>query len=90
VINIGDILERMTGGLYQSNLHRVKNIHGKSRFGIPYFYDPGWDSEVKKFDLKVNEEEKLIQEKALRTQRWDSGDLHAVAGNYGKYLINRY
>lgn len=43
VINIGDILEKMTRGLYKSTPHRAKNTQGKSRYSIPYFYDPGWD-----------------------------------------------
>lgn len=47
VINIGDILEKMTRGLYKSTPHRAKNTQGKSRYAIPYFYDPGWDQEIR-------------------------------------------
>ena len=43
VINIGDTLERMTRGLYKSTVHRAKNNLGKSRYSVPYFYDPDWD-----------------------------------------------
>ncbi len=57
VINIGDILEKMTRGLYKSTPHRAKNTAGKSRFAVPYFYDPGWDSEIKELDIKLHEEE---------------------------------
>lgn len=44
VVNIGDMTEKITRGLYKSSPHRVKNTLGKSRYSIPYFYDPGWDT----------------------------------------------
>lgn len=44
VINIGDILEKMTRGLYKSTPHRAKNIQNKSRYSVPYFYDPDWNA----------------------------------------------
>lgn len=54
VINIGDILEKMTRGLYKSNPHRVRNTSNKTRFSFPYFYDPGWKAEIKEIDIKVD------------------------------------
>lgn len=36
VINIGDMLEAWTNGVYKATLHRVVN-HGRERFSIPYF-----------------------------------------------------
>ena len=54
VINIGDTLERMTRGLYKSTVHRAKNNLGKSRYSVPYFYDPDWDREIKELDIKVS------------------------------------
>lgn len=62
VINIGDILERITGGLYKSTPHRARNTQGQSRYSIPYFFDPDWDSEIKVLDIKVSEEEKELME----------------------------
>lgn len=55
VINIGDILERITGGLYKSTPHRARNTQGKSRYSVPYFFDPDWDSEIKLLEIKVSE-----------------------------------
>ena len=56
VINIGDILQKMTRGLYKSTPHRARNTQNISRYSIPYFYDPGWDAEIKQLELKVSEE----------------------------------
>ena len=50
----------MTRGLYKSTPHRAKNNLGKSRFSVPYFYDPGWKAEIKELDIKVYEDEMKV------------------------------
>ncbi len=51
VCNIGDMLDRMTHGLYRSTPHRVQNVSGRSRFSFPFFFDPGFDVHIEPIDL---------------------------------------
>ena len=40
VVNIGDLLERWTGGRLPSTRHRVRNATGVGRYSIAIFHDP--------------------------------------------------
>ena len=40
VVNVGDMLHRLSNGRLLSTPHRVINTTGKPRFSVPFFYDP--------------------------------------------------
>jgi isopenicillin N synthase-like dioxygenase len=84
VCNIGDMLERMTGGRYRSTPHRVRNTGSSNRLSFPFFFDPGWDADVR-----------MVPEVAggARTDdaqaRWDRANVHELTGTYGEYLLSK-
>lgn len=47
VVNLGDLMQRWTNGIYRSNMHRVKNNSStRDRYSIPFFYSPRPDSRI--------------------------------------------
>lgn len=82
VCNIGDMLDRMTGGLYRSTPHRVRNTAGRDRLSFPFFFDPGFDAEVHPLPLAHS----LADDAA---ERWDGASVRAFRGTYGEYLLNK-
>lgn len=42
IVNIGDMLERWSNGLFRSTLHRVV-IAGEERYSVAFFLDPNFD-----------------------------------------------
>lgn len=82
VCNIGDMLDRMTGGLYRSTTHRVKSPVEHDRLSFPFFFDPNFNVEVKAIDLGRSVEED-------RDKRWDRASVHDFSGTYGEYLLNK-
>ncbi len=46
VVNIGDMMEAWTNGLFRATLHRVVN-HGHERYSMPYFQATNFDAEVR-------------------------------------------
>jgi isopenicillin N synthase-like dioxygenase len=50
VANIGDMLDRLTGGRYRSTPHRVRNTDGRDRLSFPFFFDPDFAARIPGFD----------------------------------------
>ena len=82
VCNIGDMLDRMTGGLYRSTPHRVLNETAGGRLSFPFFFDPNFDAEVQ----LINAEALVADDKR---ERWDGSSVHELSGTYGEYLMKK-
>jgi isopenicillin N synthase-like dioxygenase len=83
VCNIGDMLDRMTGGRFRSTPHRVRNPAPRDRLSLPLFFDPGFFTRVQPIDLPG---EAPPDDQA---ERWDRVSVHAFQGTYGDYLLNK-
>jgi len=84
VCNIGDMLERMTSGLYRSTPHRVRNTSARNRLSWPFFFDPGFHAEVRPVPLPPGT---VLPRGA--GERWDHEDVHAFHGTYGDYILRK-
>jgi len=83
VCNIGDMLDRMTGGLYRSTPHRVAiNRSGRDRLSFPLFFDPNFCSRVERIQGLTHRPP--VDDAA---ERWDRANVHAFNGRYGDYLL---
>ncbi|HEX6418519.1 MAG TPA: 2OG-Fe(II) oxygenase family protein, partial [Acidimicrobiales bacterium] len=80
VVNLGDMLDRMTEGRYRSTPHRVRNASGADRLSFPFFLDPSWDARCQPMPLAGSPP----ADDAAR--RWDGTSVRAWDGTYGEYL----
>jgi isopenicillin N synthase-like dioxygenase len=84
VCNIGDMLDRMTRGVFRSTPHRVRNPAPRPRLSFPFFFDPNFVARVQPINLPAE-----IVPPDDQDQRWDRASVHAFKGTYGEYLLNK-
>jgi len=82
VCNIGDMLDRTTGGFYRSTPHPVRNLSGRDRLSFAFFFDPNFDSEVKPINPGVEIEDDW-------QARWDGASVHEFRRTYGDYVLRK-
>lgn len=82
VCNLGDMLERLTGGRYRSTAHRVP-VTGEDRLSFPFFLDPSWDAVVERLPVVPRPPDGAAGE------RWDHASVHGFSGTYGEYLVDK-
>jgi isopenicillin N synthase-like dioxygenase len=81
ICNVGDMLDRLTGGRYLSAPHRVRNRAGHDRLSFAFFFDPNFNAEVEPIAMDVAADNK--------EERWDRASVHEFRGTYGDYLLNK-
>lgn len=84
ICNIGDMLDRLTRGIYRSTPHRVINTSQRDRLSFPFFFDPNVEAQIQPIEgLERRESADGADE------RWDHANVHEFAGTYGDYLLNK-
>lgn len=103
VINIGDIIEKITAGVYLSTPHRVVNKKNGDRISFPFFFDPFFEANI---DLNLFDHSNVVQSVLQQQQhqqngatalaptsykRWDGREvgLQSVVGTYGDYILSK-
>lgn len=81
VCNIGDMLDRMTRGIFRSTPHRVRNPATRARLSMAFFFDPNFFARVQPIAL----DEPAPPDD--RAERWDQASVHAFDGTYGDYVL---
>ena len=80
VCNVGDMLERITGGRFIAAPHRVFNASGRERLSFPFFYDPDFTAPMRGLPG-------VASVRTARGARWDAQDLRSFDGCYGDWLL---
>jgi len=86
VCNIGDMLERLTGGRFKSTPHRVLNRSGHDRLSFPLFFDPDFAARMQPLPIAAPARSRVA---ADRAERWDRASVHEFDGTYGDYLLSK-
>ena len=83
VVNLGDMVEAMTGGRYRSTPHRVTrpSHDGRDRLSFPVFFDPAWSAHIAPLPL-----DHLRVPTPEQGRRWDGTPVEGWEGVYGDYL----
>lgn len=98
VVNIGDMMESMSGGLFMSTPHRVRNRGGPNamRLSFPFFFDPGFHSHVPPLPLTKGQmadaRETIAMRAMLLQERWDKAGVTVSVRpgeTYGEYLLRK-
>lgn len=95
VCNIGDMLERITGGRYRSTPHRVRNTSNRGRLSFPFFFDPNFDAEIRPIEHNrthkstTDESRSEIRHGIEPDDRWDGANVHNIRGTYGDYVLDK-
>ena len=82
VCNIGDMLDRMTGGLLSFDASPRPQSGRASRLSFPFFFDPNFHAEAKPIELSR-------QTRDNKDERWDRASVHDFRGTYGEYLLSK-
>ncbi len=89
IMNVGDVLDRLTSGRYISAYHRACNLSTTSyRLTLPFFYDPSWTAKMQRFPIDNPDE----YDTPARQNRWSQTNIACIFdGNveYSEFLAKK-
>jgi isopenicillin N synthase-like dioxygenase len=56
VVNVAEMLKRVTNGRFSSALHRVVNRYGRERYSVPFFVNPSYDVTLEPLPQFIDQE----------------------------------
>ena len=56
VVNVAEMLKRVTNGRFSSALHRVINRYGRERYSVPFFVNPSYDVTLEPLPQFIDQE----------------------------------
>lgn len=88
VINIGDMLEVWTHGIYRATPHRVRNEAKGDRLSLPFFFDPNWRSTLEPVEKTLLRAADLACVSQATQDRWDGLQMNALSRDmeYGNFV----
>jgi isopenicillin N synthase-like dioxygenase len=89
IVNVGDILDRLSSGIYRSRPHRVILLPpGSDRLSIPFFFDPAWTAKITALPIP---EEKLTEmgTRMDAEKRWRNTTFTKLDGIWAQYLAEK-
>jgi isopenicillin N synthase-like dioxygenase len=91
VVNLGDMLEKVTGGVFVSTPHRVLNPRDRDRLSFPFFFDPDFNAELRSLVPLAPRLQHLSLAPGRTYARWDGQrrGLADVTGTYGEYIMGK-
>lgn len=86
LVNSGDILTRWSNGRVLSTRHRVRNLSGVNRYGIPFFYHPAPDAVIECLPT-CHDADNPPREPPITCQAYLQWFLEENFAHYGKFEI---
>jgi isopenicillin N synthase-like dioxygenase len=81
VVNIGDIVQVWSNDLYRAALHRVVTNAQKSRFSVPFFLNPSYETNYAPLPTMIDEK----NPPRYRSINWREFRSRRAAGDYADY-----
>ena len=82
-MNFGDMLHRLSNGLFVSTPHRVINNSGQERYSCPFFYEPNINANISPLNSCITAKnprkfESIVYGEFLRAELQRGYDRHST------------